>query len=160
MTWLPLLALALSLAYGLVQEARQRARSPARAQQRALARTPRRTIGDYVDGKRSRFVGSVRLYHGEAVPAPLTGRLCVAWVVRGYRHAQGSRHEQRVLVHEEAGCVPFFLEDRTGRCLVGTGETRLDLDVDNYPPAPSGQIQRYLQANPGLKSARGAARGR
>lgn len=153
MTSLLFLLAAASIGYALAQVVLRRESSPGRAERRALVQAPRRTIGDYPDGEEGRFVGSVRLFHGEAAPAPLTGRLCVAWVLRVYRHRQDNRKARRDWIHEEAGCVPFMLEDRTGRCLVGTGETRLDLEVDTTDMAPSGQIQRYLRANPGLERA-------
>jgi hypothetical protein len=130
--------------------------APERVRRRALGTMPRRDVIDCTDGTICRVVGAVRLFQGETVSAPLTGRLCVASVVRVYRPIYGRRETQLVLLHEEAKSVPFLVNDRTGPCLVRSVRTSSDLAVDTSDMADrfsvaSSCVRQFLECHPELE---------
>jgi hypothetical protein len=127
-----------------------------RVRRRALGRTPRRDVRDSTDGTSCRVVGVARLFQGETVSAPLTGRLCVASVLRVYRPIYGRRETEMVLCHEESRSVPFLVEDRTGPCLVRSIHTSPDLAADTSDMldpiiVASSQVRRFMQQHPELE---------
>jgi hypothetical protein len=102
--------------------------SPGQVARRAMKSTPRRRVGDVLDGEVARVVGRVEPI--ETLRAPLTGRACVCWhvEVQEYRSSGKSGHWSTVIDEHEA--TDFFLKDEATRALVKTSFTKPVLEQD------------------------------
>lgn len=105
--------------------------SDAQKVRRQLRRAPVKSIGQVGDDELAKVVGRVRPL-GESLSAPLTGRPCVYFVaiVQERQKRRNSSH-WRTIAREER-CVPFVLEDDTGRAIVEATAARAALDVDSH----------------------------
>lgn len=103
--------------------------SPDQRARRAMRATPRREIGDVIEGERARIVGTVHLTT-EPVTAPLTGRPCAYWRVVVEEHRRGGRSGRWVTLVDEHDGVDFVVEDGTGKALIRTSHVQVVLEND------------------------------
>lgn len=88
-----------------------------------------RPIAELGDGQLGKVVGRARAIN-DTLAAPLTGRRCVYYVatVEERRSSGKSSYWKRIIY--ETHCVPFMLEDGSGRALVDATAAQLAVDFD------------------------------
>ncbi|APR81710.1 Hypothetical protein A7982_07059 [Minicystis rosea] len=99
------------------------------ARSRRLGAVALRSVHAFPDAAFGRIVGTVGVFAKEMTMAPLSGRPCVAWVVRVSGAALPSRGGPPEL--EVVKAMPFTVGDETGRAIVSADdETSLLLAFD------------------------------
>jgi CBS domain-containing protein len=97
--------------------------------ERQLRAAPRSTAFELADGATGRLAGVVT--SDATLRAPLTGRPCVAYVVRVDEKRSNRRSSPwRQRLHEVRG-VPFTIDDGTGRALIDPAQSTLLLQMDS-----------------------------
>jgi len=114
-----------------------------------------RKLGDAVDGRWVKVVGTVVACDGELLVAPLTGRRCVAfdaaifqYVLEPHPAFDIGSHSGGQLLTRSLRAVPFILEDATGRALVDPRGAFVRLTIDHQQGGPGERIQHLVVADP------------
>ena len=117
-------------------------------------------IEDFKDGLPGCVIGVVRLFEGQTVRAPLTGRHVVAFRLVAMRWDRNGSSVDAVRGRGEwekrfvdSGSVPFFVEDATGRALVLRGDFALSSRTTGLGAAEN--IEQIKRENPSLRDREG-----
>jgi CBS domain-containing protein len=114
---------------GVLIRAAATSMSEAEQVERELRLAPRATALGLADGASGRLAGVVT--SDATLRAPLTGRPCVAYVVRvDEKRADRRWSRWRERLHEVRG-VPFTIDDGTGRALIDPSRSTLLLHMDS-----------------------------
>lgn len=96
---------------------------------RALRDAPRATVAELREGVAARLVGTVGAQ--ETLSAPLTGRVCVAYVVLVEERISTGKSSRWVDRIREIKGVTFSLDDGTGKAMVDAGRAKLLVEMDS-----------------------------
>lgn len=114
-----------------------------------------RELGDAVDGRWVKVVGTVVACEGELLVAPLTGRPCVAFDAAIFQYLLEPHpafdigmHGAGQLLTRSLRAVPFILEDATGRALVDPRGAFVRLTIDHEQGGPGIRIPQLRVADP------------
>ena len=122
---------------------------------RELRNAPRVAIGDLEEGRSGRLVGQVG--EGATLQAPLTGRSCVFYEATVEQYRSNGKSGSWRQVARELRCVPFVLDDGSGRAIVDPSGARVAVDIDMTTrsgtfddPTP---VEEQFLARHGLRAA-------
>jgi len=101
---------------------------PTRRIKRALRAAPTVSIARLAEGDLARIIGKAKVLDDQLV-APLTGRACVLYIAR-VQQEDGDGDWRTVI--EEEHCVPFVVDDGTGRAIVDARGGDLAIDFDAH----------------------------
>src|SRR5512143_751335 len=87
-------------------------------------------ISELPDGTPGRIIGRAGTFTQQLV-GPLTGRPCVYFIAKVEQHVSNGRTSHWRDVITESRCVPFVVEDGTGRAIVDPTAARVSLDFDS-----------------------------